>query len=272
MALVMKTRLGLIFLGLVCAGLGLALVVTHKQASEGHLRDAESIETFSNQWVSTKNKYEDQVMLSSAFEEAIEKQKHTLADLSNNLTQTSANLQQANTSLAKDEAALKASEEEIKKRDGKIADLEAQNRTLDERATELCNSITNLTTEISSIRRQLASAQGDKVLLEQRLRQLITDKADLERQFSDLSIVRAQMSKLKEELITARRRDWIHQGLLGDDDQRGGQMLLRGVSTAGRKPTPPKPAYDLNVEVSSDGSVRIVQPTNAPAATNPPAK
>jgi hypothetical protein len=39
------------------------------------------------------------------------------------------------------------------------------------------------------------------------------------------------------------------------------------------QPKAPKPAYDLNVEVSADGSVKVIPPlTNRPAATNPPAK
>ena len=267
----MNNRIGLILLSVVCVGLALGLVMVKKQASERQVRDAENIETFSNQWVQTKGNYEDQIMLTAAFRKDLTKQQQALSDLSNSLAQTAANLEQANSSLAKNETALKASEEEIKKRDAKITELEGQNRTLDQRAVELTAAITNLTTEIAQIKRQLAGEQGDKAILEQKLRQLMTDKADLERQFSDLSIVRAQLSKLREELVLVRRRDWIRQGLLRDEDQRGAQRLMKGVATSTPTP-PPKPAFDLNVEVGSDGSVRIVQPTNAPAATNPPAK
>jgi len=268
----MKSQIGLIFLGVICVGLGLGLVMTHKQARERHFQDAASIEEYSNQWVNTKSKYEDQIMLSSAFEKDLEKQKRTLVEVSNTLAQTSANLEQASTSLIKNEATLKADEEEIRKRDAKITELETQNRTLDQRASELCDAITNLTTAITDLRHQLSGARSDKNVLEQKLRQMLADKADLERQFSDLSVVRAQVAKLKEQLVIVKRREWIHQGLIGDEDQRGAQRLMQGTTSSSRTPPAPKPAYDLNVEVGSDGSVRIVQPTNAPSATNPPAK
>ena len=215
--------------------------------------------------------HEDQITISSTFEKDLQKQKVAFSELSNNLTQIAANLEQANATVAKDEAALKAGEEELKKRDAKIAELEAQNKALDQHAAELSAAITNLTVEITETKRQLASTRGDKAILEQRLKQLMGEKADLERQFNDLNVVRAQVAKLKEQVIIAKRRDWIRRGLLTDQDQRGAQRLMQGTAASGAASTP-KPAYDLNVEVGSDGSVKIVSPTNAPAATNTPAK
>jgi hypothetical protein len=76
---------------------------------------------------------------------------------------------------------------------------------------------------------------------------------------------------LKEELSVARRLEWIRQGLFASTDQRGAQKLMQGP--AGSQVKPPKPVYDLNVEVNADGSVKVIPPlTNRPAATNPPAK
>jgi len=46
---------------------------------------------------------------------------------------------------------------------------------------------------------------------------------------------------------------------------------MQGTATAQVKV--PKPAYDLNVEVTADGSVKVIPPlTNRPAATNQPPK
>jgi len=267
----MKTRIGLIILSLICVGLAIGLLMVKKQAVAQQSRDAESIDTLSNQWVFTKGKLEDQIMVSAAFEKDLEKQKRAFSDLSNNLVQTAANLDQANSNLAKDEASLKAEDEELKKRDAKIAELENQNKALDLRAAELSAAITNLTVEIGETRRQLASARGDKVVLEQKLKQLMTEKADLESQFNDLTVVRAQMAKLKEQVVIAKRRDWIHRGLLSSEDQRGAQRLMRGASSSSPAPAP-KPAYNLNVEVGTDGNVKIVAPTNAPPLANPPTK
>lgn len=259
----------MILLAVACVGLAIGLVMVTRQSAEQRSRDAESIDTFSNQWVQTKAKYEDQILVSSAFEKDLEKQKRAFLDLSNSLTQVAANLEQANSTVAKDEAAIKANEEELKKRDARIAQLEEQNRSLDLRATELSNAITNLTTQIDDTRRQLANARSDKSILEQKLKQLLSDKADLERQFNDLNVVRAQVAKLREQVVVARRREWNRRGIL-NDDQRGAQQLMRGNNTPSAPA--PRPAYDLNVEVGSDGNVRIVSPTNTPAGTNPPAK
>jgi len=99
----------------------------------------------------------------------------------------------------------------------------------------------------------------------------MTEKTELERQFNDLTVLRAQVAKLKEDLSIARRIEWIRQGLFANSDQKGAQKLMQGVGapTTQARATPPRPKYDLNVEVRSDGSVRVIPPaTNAPGASN----
>jgi hypothetical protein len=77
---------------------------------------------------------------------------------------------------------------------------------------------------------------------------------------------------LKEELSVARRLEWIRQGLFAATDQKGAQKLMQGIP-ASQAAKAPKPTYDLNVEVTADGSVKVIPPlTNRPATTNPPAK
>ena len=135
----------------------------------------------------------------------------------------------------------------------------------------MSTAITNLTTQIEETQRKLATSEGEKGFLEKELKRLMAEKAELERQFNDLAVLRAQVSKLKEELSVARRLQWIRQGLFAGDDQKGAQKLMQSSAPAQSKA--PKPSYDLNVEVSADGSVKVIPPlTNRPAATNPPAK
>jgi len=182
--------------------------------------------------------------------------------LTNIFSEVSANL-------AKTETSLKATEEEVRKRDARIADLEAQNQALDKRAAELSGAITNLNVQIADTQRKLAASEGDKAFLEKELKRLMSDKSELERQFNDLNVLRAQVSHLKEEMAIARRLDWIRQGLYVNADQKGAQKLMQGV--AAPPPKTPKGTYDLNVEVSADGSVRVIPPvTNAPPANLPP--
>jgi chromosome segregation ATPase len=179
-----------------------------------------------------------------------------LSQLTNKFTEVVQTLNQT-------EASLKASQNAVAERDQKIAALETQNRELDEKAIDLSAALTNLTLQITETQRQLDASQGDKEFLEKELKRLIAEKAELERQFNDLAILRAQVAKLKEELSIARRLEWIRKGLFAADEQKGAQKLM----TMRPPPAPPKTnVYDLNVEVSSDGSVKVI-----PGLTNPPA-
>jgi hypothetical protein len=123
--------------------------------------------------------------------------------------------------------------------------------------------------QIADTQKRLTTSEGDKAFLEKELQRLITEKAELERQFNDLTVLRAQVAKLKEELSIARRLDWIRNGLFASSDQKGAQKLMQGLTPAATAQAKlAKPNYDLNVEVTSDGSVRVIPPlTNGPAAT-----
>jgi hypothetical protein len=79
-------------------------------------------------------------------------------------------------------------------------------------------------------------------------------------------VLRAQVAKLKEELNVSRRLEWIRKGLFPAGEQKGASLLIQGAN-APKKPAKPEGNYDLNVEVSADGSVKVIPPlTNAPAA------
>jgi hypothetical protein len=95
----------------------------------------------------------------------------------------------------------------------------------------------------------------------------MAEKADLERQFNDLTVLRAQVAKLKDELNVARRLDWIRRGLFAASDEKGATKLMRTVANP---PKTPPGNYDLNVEVHSDGTTKVIPPvTNAPVAPQP---
>jgi hypothetical protein len=95
-----------------------------------------------------------------------------------------------------------------------------------------------------------------------------------------LKVLRTQVAKLKEDLSISRRLAWIREGIFARDEQKGAQQLMQKSPPAfGSNSTPlvaaapkPKPGnYDLNVEVNSDGTVRVIPPTNA-VPTNAPVK
>jgi predicted nuclease with TOPRIM domain len=127
--------------------------------------------------------------------------------------------------------------------------------------------ITNLNAQIAETQRKLTASEGDKAFLEKELKRMMAEKSELERQFNDLTVLRAQVAKLKEELSIARRLDWIRRGLFASADQKGAQQLVQAGPAAVGTGQPKTNLYDLNVEVSADGSVRVIPPltgTNAP--------
>jgi chromosome segregation ATPase len=269
----MKNRIGVIVLVLVlvCVGLGIALIAIKKQAGEQQRDSAIENSGLSNNLVQTYELLEQKKQDYAVVKADRDKQKQELEDLSGKYSTLAAKLSQTSNSLVQTEVALKTSQDETAKRDAKIAGLEAQNQALDKQAVDLSTAITNLTVQIQETKRKLATSEGEKGFLDKELKRLMAEKAELEKQFNDLTVMRAQVSKLKEELSVSRRLEWIRQGLFATTDQRGAEKLMQG--TASPQIKPPKPTYDLNVEVNADGSVKVIPPlTNRPAAPNPPPK
>ena len=268
----MKNRIGVIVLGLLCLGLGVAVIMVRNNAVEQKRSDTDVILGLWNKWVETSTKFEDQKQVNAELEKNLDDRKKTLIELTNDLATVSSNLAQTSANLAKTEDSLKSSQEEVAKRDAKIAELETQNQALDKQALDLGVSITNLTFQIADTEKKLAASEGDKAFLQKELKRMMAEKAELERQFNDLTVLRAQVSKLKQELNIARRIEWIRQGLFASSEQKGAQKLMQGMGSVSGPPKTVRPAYDLNVEVGADGSVKVIPPaTNRGETTNSPA-
>ena len=113
---------------------------------------------------------------------------------------------------------------------------------------------------------KLVASETNNAFLEEQLKQQVAAKNDLQRKFDDLQTVRAQVKKLRDDALTARRLEWIREGIDPATPLKGGQLLMQHT------PRPAAPKNELNVEVGSDGSVHVIPPlTNPPApATNAP--
>ena len=264
----MKNQTGIIVLIVVCIGLIVWLVVNHKQATDVHNTDVATIVNVSNQLMETTKNLEDIRTVNSQLNQDLDNRNTTLVAMTNQLTDVSS-------TLAKTEDVLKTTRDQMAKemaeRDARIADLTMQNQALDQRALDLSTAITNLTTQIDDTQKKLAASEGDKAFLQKELTRLMSEKAELEKQFNDLKVLRAQVAKLQEELTISRRLEWIRQGLFARDNKKGAQLLMENntpafVSTPASNAPPKAGKYDLNVEVSSDGTVKVIPPlTNAPA-------
>jgi DNA repair exonuclease SbcCD ATPase subunit len=172
---------------------------------------------------------------------------------------------EASGTLADTKASLQNNRDQITNLNSRIADLEAQNQVLDQRTAALTNAIASLDAQIADTQQKLAGSETNNAFLEKELQRQTAARAELENKFNNLSTVRAQVKKLKADLFVTRRLGWIREGSDPGLQQKGGQLLMqRTVPASSARP----PHYDLNVEVSSDGSIHVIpSPAGAPAAT-----
>lgn len=254
----MNTRMGTIILAVVCVGLVVALLATKKQANDRQKTDATTILDFSNQLVTASDNIRDLGQVNLVLSNSLDASRQETVTLSNQVSETSGKL-------ADTEASLKASQTQL-------AALEAETQALDQKVLALTNTITSLNSQIDETQKKLAATEGDKTFLENELKRLTAQKEELERRFNDLAVVRAQVRKLRDELAISRRLEWIREGILAASEKKGAQVLMERASTNRAVAAAGAPSnYDLNVEVHSDGSVRVLPPaTNAPAPVNPP--
>ena len=263
----MKSKTGTLLLALVAVGLAVAWLVTWKQSEDRQNHDASTILDFSNQWSKASLSVNELQQVNLTLNRDLATNRAVLADLSNTLTAVSETV--TNT-----QAALLSAQQEITNQTTRITDLQAQNQELDDRvkrmndqALELTNTIIALNEQISDTQRKLASSKSDNRFLEKQLQQLMAAKAELEHNFNTLAVVREQVRKLREQLVTARRLQWIKEGT--DVQLKGAQLMVQ--MRDGTRPGTQETNFGLNVEIGSDGSVRALPAgtTNSPATNSP---
>jgi chromosome segregation ATPase len=272
----MKTKIGFVVLGILCLGLAIGLVVTKNQADEKQKADASTILDFSNQWSQASIKVNELLQVNLTLNTDLATNRAVLADLSNNLASVSETVTNVRNSLA-------SAQDQIATQTSRITDLQAQNKLLDDRASALTeqavaltNRINALNVQISDTLRKLAASETNNALLDRQLEQLVEMKAELEHKFDTLEAVREQVKKLREEVVAARRLEWMKNGT--DVQLKGVQVLLKQRDAYTTMPSSRGTNFGLDVEVGSDGSVRALphpvnSPTNSPVnpSTNSPA-
>jgi uncharacterized protein (DUF3084 family) len=254
----MKTKIGIVVLVAACAVLAIAWLATKKQVEDQHKKDADAILGFSNQWFIANEKLGELRQVNFSFSNNLAVSRQEALTFSNRFIEVSG-------SLAGTKASLQSAQEQVANLNGRIGDLETQNQALEQRAAALTNGIAGLNTQIADTQQKLANSETNNAFLEKELQRQTTAKAELERKFNDLSQVRTQVKKLREDLVVTRRVQWVRSGTDPNTPHKGAQLLVQRL-------TPARPThYDLNVEIGSDGSIHVVPPsTNAPAtATNP---
>ncbi len=258
----MKIKVVIVVLVLACVGLGISMLATKKQAADQQKKDTDTISDLSGQ-IEAKQKLVDsigQISLTYSNDWAASQQQLALsqqqaAQFSNSLTTAAVTLTETKSEL----------EGKITGLNSRISDLEVQNKALDQRAGELTNTLAELNATIEKTLNQLAISETNRTYLEQELKKQLALKAELERKFNDLTELRTQVKKLKEEAYVARRIQLMKNDTGG---KKGAELLIQRTAPAGNAAAADPSTYNLNVEVGSDGSVKVIPPlgaTNIPA-------
>jgi chromosome segregation ATPase len=246
----MKTQLGVGILIVVCVGLSVFLVVGKKQADTRQKKDADTILDFSNQLTTANGSLDELRQVNLMLTNDLDVSRQTLVTFSNQYVAISA-------SLSDTRVALKAAQYQI-------ASLETQNQVLDERAAEMTNAIASLSAQIAETQKKFVASETNNTFLEKELKQQVAQRTELERRFGNLTQVRTQVRKLQTDLVIARRLEWKREGIDPAKQEKGAQLLMMRTSATNRIIRPP--GYNLNVEVNSEGTVKVIPTlTNAPA-------
>jgi len=253
-------KINVIVLSIVTVGLGAGLLIQHHHAAQTAKTLEEARTSYSNSWQEAKAKFEDTEKVAAALETKLNQRTEALTVTSNDLVKTSTDLAQVQANLAKIQTDYNAAQSEVKNQQAQIAQLESQRDDLSKKMDELTGSINSLESKIADTKQKLATSEGDRAFLLKELSRLQTEKATLVAQFNNLSALRAQVSKLKEEAAINQRLAWMQSGLYNLRDKKGAERLL--VTS----PVPAKPENRLEIELEQNGRGRG---SSTPSSTPP---
>ena len=244
----------MVILVVACAGLAIALLATKKVSDDRIKNDTSAILDFSNQWASASEKIDDLRQVNLTLTNDLAVSREAALTFSNQFVETANALADTNASF----------QGQITSLNSHITDLESQNQVLDQRAAALTNAIASLNAQIDDTQQKLADTETNNTFLEKELQQQTAARAELENKFNNLSVVRTQVKKLRDDAFVARRLQWMRDGTDPASQPKSGQLQIQ--RTVPGSAAALSPHYDLNVEVSSDGSIHV-----APISTNTPA-
>jgi chromosome segregation ATPase len=252
-----------LLLGIICFCLIGSLIYRHTQAVQSEATSQNKIEEINSKLTETTtnlgNSQQTNVVLRTELEKTttelgdIRLQFQTLSeDLNKEKGRANAAVQETRTALA-----------ELADRDVQIKELTSERKDLSQRVEILNRSMDELEKRIEDTESKLTASDGDRAFLLRELKRLQTEKSGIERQFNDLSVLRAQLNKLRNELTISRRIQWIRRGLTSSGSGRKGAELL----SSGFQSPVTQTNYNLNVEINQSGGVKILE---LPPSISPP--
>jgi len=259
----MNLKAAAIMLALVCIVLGGALWYRHSVALESAEKDRTTIHRYSNEWVQATSTLDAQRDVSTKLETEIAHWIGETKTLSNQLVTVEATLARtrADAQAAATTAVMAAENTAamLKERDERIKELESERASLEEQMASVQESYRKLESSIAETEKKLTASEGDRDFLIAELKRLQTEKADMERKFTDLAALREQVRDLRHEEAIAFRRERIRRGLTSTP-LKGAELLMRGFPPIGSDESSAATRgsnFDLNVEMGRDGGVLV---------------
>lgn len=201
----MKPKTVIVLLVFCCLGLSGALIWRHHTAMTQRKTDDGRIRHLSNVWNEAETKLNEQLDVNNDLMTKLRQRTSDLDKTQGQLATTRSTLSATETEAKATKVQLAAAQVEVTNKQAVIGELKQQNSILDRQTTEMRAAITEREARIVDTEKRLAASEGDREFLLKELRRLQTEKADLERRFADLVVLRDQMKKLKEELALTRR-------------------------------------------------------------------
>ena len=243
----------IVILTVISLGLGAGLVFQRQNATVVVRAAEASRDSYSNSWSQVKGKLEDTEKVASTLETTLNSRTETLSATSNELAKTASDLARTQSDYA-------SAQTEVKKQQTQIAELESKRDELTKKMEELTASIDSLETRIVDTKKKLAASEGDRNFLLKELTRLQDEKTTLVAQFNNLSALRAQVAKLRDEAAVNQRLTWIQAGVYNLRDKEGAERLIATT------PIPARSDNRLEIELEQNGPAKVVTPqtTSAP--------
>jgi chromosome segregation ATPase len=195
-----------IILTLACAALVVGLIVVKHGDNAQHDTDTSSINDLSNQLSTAQSQI-------TADEETILVCSNSLEATSNSLTQALSDSAGFSNHLSEAESIIALQSGQITNLNRQMADSATENQSLNQNIVDLTNQIAGLTSRITLTETNLAQANKDYALLENRLRIDVGERLVIERKFNDVWELQSQIENLKANPVQQISADKIYAGL-----------------------------------------------------------
>lgn len=255
----MNSKAPVVVLVVLCLALLAALVVRHNKAVSDKRSDQQRILQLSNEWTSARARLDELETVNNTLRADRDTTKATLDQTAAQLAQLRETLAETERKVAAATQTLQEKTAELEQLEARAKNLETQNAGLEKQAAQMRQAIQSLETQITETRQRLATAESDRDFLLNELLRLQREKTTLETRLNDITALRDQIARIREELAESRRLAVLRRNLYGPASLKGGEILQRGLRREGEIKPP-----DLEVEIRRDGGTRIMAPPPRP--------